>query len=149
TNETGSSFVGQILNGCSQLGVDRHTGEEIIGALSGGVLGLLYGTMTALLIPLSATNPPAEELAKTVAAAAAGWAVLGGFGGWAIGARTGVHAGIGVLLLGLLIGSALGGMVALLGELFGAVIIGALNGGIGGAFFGAIAAHELIHKHFP
>ncbi len=141
-----ATLIGLLLAGWSRLGRGVRSPDEWYGVAAGGLLGVVYGIITAIVVPLSATSAPGEELTGTISGAAAIWAVLGGFGGWVAAVRGGLYGGMMALLLGLLFGSSLGGVAALVGELFGEVILGALNGAIGGAFFGFVAAVELAQK---
>jgi hypothetical protein len=144
-----SSYWSQLAATCGRLGIGHRVPGELLCTLAGGTLGVLYGILTSLLVPMSATIIPDEEAAHSVAGAAAVWAMLAGFGGWVAGSRAGARSGILTLFLGLLIGTSLGGVIGLTGELVGAVATGAINGAIGGAFFGSIAAREFIDKRFP
>jgi hypothetical protein len=148
-DDTGDTLIGLLLAGWSRLGRGLRSPDEWLGVAGGGILGVLYGTITAVIVPLSATSLPGEDVPGTVSGGAAIWAVLGGFGGWVATLRLGLSAAIMALLVGLILGSSIGGIAAMVGELFGEVPLGALNGAIGGAFFGFIAAVEVEHKRFP
>lgn len=120
--------------------------DEMFGVFSGGVVGIFYGTMSALLLPLSTTQNAIEEVSNTVVGAALVWTLLAGFAGWVGARRIGTSGGLVMLVTGLLLGSMIGGFVALLGQILGDMICGAVNGAVGGAFFGQVAAAELMNR---
>src|SRR5438067_2493423 len=117
----------------------ENRADEVLGMVCGAVAGVFYGTTTGLFIPLSTSRLPAEDLSRTVTAAAIVWSLLAGFGAWVGSRRVGVYGGMIAVVTGLAAGSAFGGIVALFGQVFGDVVCGAINGAIGGAFFGSAA----------
>lgn len=142
------SFLDEWSTTFSRLKSEERRPEEMMGAFGGIVIGVFYGTITGLIIPLSVTEGIEADPARTIVGAAIIWAILGGFGGWAGSRRLGAHAGMVALVTGIMGGSALGGVLALVGQILGDVVCGAINGVIGGAFFGAVAASELINQRF-
>lgn len=140
------SLLDEVSSTFSRSSPSESRSDEIAGIVCGAIVGLFYGIVTALLIPLSASRLPVEDPARTVIGAAVIWALFGGFGAWVGSRRIGVYGGMVTVITGLLAGSALGGMIALAGQVFGDFVCGAISGAIGGAFFGSLAAVEMINR---
>lgn len=136
----------QLSNPISKRNSDEGA---LFGALGGAVLGGLYGFFTALVLPLSAVSSTDEDATfSTSFGAAIIWAILGGFAGIIAVIRHGLDRGMITLGVGLLVGSSAGAFISFMGLLFGDMLSGAINGMVGGAFFGAIAAEEMINRRF-
>lgn len=131
-----------------KMATTENHADELFGAGCGLLVGLIYGLITSLMIPLSTRQIVAEDTSHTVMGSVVIWVLLAGFGGWVGARRIGSYAGLISLVTGLVVGSSIGGMLALVGQVFGDLVCGALNGAIGGAFFGQLAAAELSNRRF-
>lgn len=141
-----SVFLDQLSNPFSRRSSDEGA---LFGALGGAALGGLYGFLTGLILPLSAVSSSDEDSAfSTSFGAAIIWAILGGFAGIIAVIRHGLDRGMITLGVGLLVGSSAGAFISFMGLLFGDMLSGAINGMVGGVFFGAIAAEEMINRRF-
>ncbi|MGE3806294.1 MAG: hypothetical protein AB7K24_16620 [Gemmataceae bacterium] len=122
------------------------TSYILIGAAVGGLIGLIYGLGSAMLIPLSTDDNIFLESStgqRLIWAAASLWAILCGFGGSVAVARAGLGRGLTAMIFGLILGTGFGGLIAVFGLFLGNTLSAALNGAIGAAFFGAILSAEI------